>query len=219
LQFAPKHPVPVFPLPGLVVFPQTHVPLHIFELRYRTMIRDALSADRQIAMALLKPGWDRDYHGSPDFFSLACLVRFEEVEWLPNDCYNLRVQGVCRVRVERIVREYPYRSARLRVLPEGPYTEDDPLVQLEKRALLETFERLRAVAGQEPAPGDPRWSESVRYESLVNTLCMIIEADPMDRLQLLEMDSVIERGRRVREMAEELLRRPVRRRPPPGEQN
>ena len=37
----PKRPVPVFPLPDLVMFPDAELPLHVFELRYRTMVRDS----------------------------------------------------------------------------------------------------------------------------------------------------------------------------------
>src|SRR5262245_15723445 len=64
--------VPVFPLPDLVFFPHASLPLHIFEPRYREMTDDALKGDRLIAMALLKPGWERGYDGSPDIFPLAC---------------------------------------------------------------------------------------------------------------------------------------------------
>ena len=60
MKVTPKHPVPVFPLPDLVLFPHVILPLHVFELRYRTMVRDALSGERVIALALLKPGWEGD---------------------------------------------------------------------------------------------------------------------------------------------------------------
>src|SRR6185295_3655489 len=142
LQFAPKHPVPIFPLPGAVLFPRVFLPLHVFELRYRTLVRESLSGERMIVLALLKPGWENDYHGSPPFHPVGCLARFEEVEWLPNDCYNLKVFGVARVRLGRVVREYPYRSATVSLLPEEPLSEDDPLTQLERRALLDAHMRL-----------------------------------------------------------------------------
>jgi Lon protease-like protein len=212
--------VPVFPLPGVVLFPHTLLPLHIFELRYRTMVRDALSAERMIALALLKPGWEGEYQGSPDFFPVGCLARFEEVEWLPNDCYNLRVLGLSRVRIERRVREYPYRSARVRVLPQEPYTEDDPLVQIERHATGEVFQRLlaaaAALAGEQPpaAPGG-----DLPYEALVNLMCMSLEAEGPEKLALLELDSVIERGRRVREQVERRLRARVVRQPGDEQQN
>ena len=219
MQLAPKHPVPIFPLPGLVLFPQTQLPLHIFELRYRTMVREALSGDRLFAMTLLKPGWERNYHGSPEFFPLGCLARFEEVEWLPNDCYDVKVLGLTRVRVERVTREYPYRAARVQLAPEEPYTEDDPLVELEKRALVEILERLRMVEGGAQTGAPTAWGDSVRYDSLVNTMCMLTDTSPAEKLELLQLDSVIERGRRIREMTERLLREPIRRTDPGGEQN
>ena len=81
LQTSFKHPIPVFPLPDLVLFPHAVLPLHVYELRYRTLVRDALSRDRVILLALLKPGHEQDYQGSPEFHPLGCLARFEEVEY------------------------------------------------------------------------------------------------------------------------------------------
>jgi len=227
--FSPKLPVPVFPLPNLIVFPDAMMPLHVFELRYRTMVRDALSGERVIAMGLLKPGWEVDYHGSPEFYPLGCLARFEEVEWLPNDCYSLVVRGLSRVMVSRVVREYPYRAARVEVLPQEPCSEDDPLILSEKYALLELYRRLLpdapgaapgVVAGAvaERAPG-PLPGADLSYEALVSTLCMMVETEPLEKLQLLGFDSIIERGRRIREIAALRARTKPRPASDPGEQN
>jgi Lon protease-like protein len=208
MEFAPKHPVPVFPLPRLTLFPHTVLPLHVFELRYRTMVREALSSERMIAMAQLEPGYERDYYGSPPFHSLGCLARFEEVEWLPNDCYDLKVLGLARVRFERIVKEFPYRAAQVSLAPEAPYDDDDPLIEMERAALRETCTKwlhaLAARRGAEPSGGP---SEHLRYEVLVNGACMLMGADMADHLELLRMDSIIERGRVVRNLMEERLRR------------
>lgn len=215
MQFAPKQPVPVFPLPGLVLFPHTQIPLHVFELRYRTMVRDALSGERRIGIALLKPGYERDYHGSPEFYSTGCLARFEEVEWLPNDCYDLKLVGESRVRFARIVREFPYRAATVTLMPEEPYADDDPLVHLEKRALIDTLSRLQRSAGWESSPVPLDLTQP--YEMLVNALCTVTDAAPHERLALLEIDSVLARGRQVRELTERRLMR--RGRTPGGERN
>src|SRR3546814_1189347 len=42
--------VPVFPLPGVLLLPRAQLPLHIFEPRYRAMVRDALAGDSMLAM-------------------------------------------------------------------------------------------------------------------------------------------------------------------------
>jgi uncharacterized protein len=224
LQATFKHPVPVFPLPDLVLFPHAILPLHVFELRYRTLVRDALSRDRVILMALLKPGHELDYHGSPEFHTLGCLAEFEEVEWLPNDRYDLRLRGTSRARTTGVVNEFPYRSVRVEPLPEHPFDEDDPIVQIEKRALLDGYgrwtRRLVTAAGERSAelPPLPQLSEEHPYAGVVNTVCMLSGASARQRLELLSEDSVIERGRRVRELLEGRLRRrhPA---PPSGESN
>lgn len=204
---APKEPVPVFPLPGFVLFPHTAVPLHVFEVRYRALVREALCGERLIALAMLKPGWEHDYHGSPEFYRLGCLARFEDVEWLPNDCYDLRLLGISRVRFERVVREFPFRSARVQMLPSDPYIEDDPLVRIERRALLDACVRW---AGAEEQPGEVRpaatFGEELGYEPLVNAVCMGLAVAPRARLDLLAIDSVIDRGHRARELIERRLR-------------
>jgi Lon protease-like protein len=209
----------VFPLPNVVLFPHAVMSLHIFELRYRTMVRDALSGERMIALALLQPGWESVDGGNGGFFPLGCLARFEEVEWLTNDCFDLKVLGLSRVRFQRVVREFPYRSARLELLPQAPYTEDDPLVEIEKRALLDVCERWRAATQTAADPGPSPWSREVPYETLVNVMCMVTDCPPLEKLGLLELDSVLERGRRIRERTELRLRRPEVRVPPGGEQN
>ncbi len=202
---ASRNPVPVFPLPELVLFPGASVPLHVFELRYRTMVRDALSADRTFALALLTPGFEDDYHGSPEFHPLGCLARVDEVEWLPNDRYNLRVVGTTRVRFKRVVAEFPYRSARVEILPQNPHDETDPLIGIEKRALLELFARVRTqveAGGPDAARALPVLGAADPFERVVNTLCMFCGRPAIDRLGLLAEDSLIERARRVRESLE-----------------
>jgi Lon protease-like protein len=205
--FEPKKPVPVFPLPDVVLFPRVLLPLHVFELRYRTMVREALSAERLLALALLEPGWEGDYHGNPEFFPLATLARFEDVEWLPNDCYDIQVLGLSRVRIGTVVRDFPYRAARIEVLPQEPYTEDDPLVAIERGALVDAFDRWvgqRAREFEVPAPESPR---GLTYEALVNHCCMAVDLPAREKLELLRMDSILERGHHVRELLERHLQR------------
>lgn len=204
VQFAPQHPVPVFPLPQAVLFPRVILPLHVFELRYRTMVRDALSRERLLALALLRPGWETDYYGNPPFFTIGCLARFEEVVWLPNDCYDLKVRGLSRVRIQRLVREYPYRAATVAMHPEEPFTESDPLIQLERHALHDAYTRLTAKLGE--AAGLPALEEAMPFEPLVNSVATVVVADAGEKLQLLELDSVLERAQHVRARVEAALR-------------
>ncbi len=203
MEIAPTRPVPVFPLPNVVLFPRAVVPLHVFELRYRTMVRDALSGERVIALALLKPGWERDYQASPEFHPLGCLARFEEVEWLPDDCYDLTLFGLSRVLLGTAAREFPYRAVRVEPLPEAPYTEDDPLVVSEAHLLRELYRRLGGSRGS-PASGGA--TGGTTFAELVSAVCMAAPLEPQEKLELLALDSLVERGHRVRELVARRLR-------------
>ena len=90
--------IAIFPL-ATVLFPGSVLPLHIFEDRYRAMMADALEGDRLIAMALLKPGWEKSYYGRPEIEPVVCVGQILSQEKLADGKYNLLLQGVVRARV------------------------------------------------------------------------------------------------------------------------
>ena len=131
--------VPLFPLPGVVLFPRAVLPLHIFEDRYRAMTADALAGDRLVAMALLKPGWEKSYYGRPSIEPVVCVGRILSHEKLPDGKYNFLLQGVHRARIVREHAGEPtsYRTAQLQPLQETPALEID--LEAERRRLHELF--------------------------------------------------------------------------------
>jgi Lon protease-like protein len=131
--------VPLFPLPGVVLFPRAVLPLHIFEERYKKMTADALRADRQIAMALLTPGWEKNYYARPAIEPVVCVGTIVSHERLPDGRYNFLLQGRTRARVIEEVGDEPYRQARVEPLPEVDATESD--LSEARRRLAELFAR------------------------------------------------------------------------------
>src|SRR3954464_15915356 len=98
----------IFPLPDGVLFPGAALPLHVFEPRYREMVREALDSRKMIAVARLKPGFERDYEGRPPVFEV-CGVGVIESHTERNDGrFDLSLRGLARVR---IVQELPARRA------------------------------------------------------------------------------------------------------------
>lgn len=108
--------VPVFPLSTIVFFPNTLLPLHIFEQRYRDMLSDSLNSEKIIAMALLKPGWDDNYYGSPDVFEIAGMGRIVSSETFDDGRSNIVLYGLKRIKLVEFTDDTPYRKARIEIL-------------------------------------------------------------------------------------------------------
>jgi Lon protease-like protein len=108
--------VPLFPLPNVVLFPRAVLPLHIFEERYKAMTADALAGDRLVAMALLKPGWERDYYRRPAIEPVVCVGRILTHELLADGTYNFLLQGITRAKIIAEVAQQGYRQAQLQEL-------------------------------------------------------------------------------------------------------
>jgi Lon protease-like protein len=107
----------LFPLPNVVLFPFLVQPLHIFEPRYRQMAIDALTGDRLIAMALLRPGWEAKYDGKPAVFPVVCLGRIVSDQRLPDGRFNIQLRGLSRARIlQEVDNGKRYRSAQVKLV-------------------------------------------------------------------------------------------------------
>ena len=114
----------LFPLPNIVMFPTVVQGLHVFEPRYRQLVKDALAGDRFIAIALLTAGWEDDYENAPAIESVACLGRITWHEKLADGRFNLRLRGVARLRMlEEIQTDRLYRVARAEMIAEDASTD------------------------------------------------------------------------------------------------
>src|SRR5438067_378900 len=131
--------VPLFPLPNVVLFPRAVLPLHIFEERYKAMTAHALAGDRLVAMALLKPGWEKNYYVRPAIEPVVCVGRILSHERLEDGCYNFLLQGVKRARVVREVGAEPFRLATLEPVAERAALEVD--LEDHRRRLEAVFEQ------------------------------------------------------------------------------
>jgi Lon protease-like protein len=86
--------IPIFPLAGAILFPRAQLPLHIFEERYREMVRDVLAGKAQIGMIQpLDPG------DHPSLYRVGCIGEVVGVEEMDDGRFNLVLQGSNRFRL------------------------------------------------------------------------------------------------------------------------
>jgi Lon protease-like protein len=208
LAVPPLH-LPLFPLPDVVFFPHTLLPLHVFEPRYRAMVTDALARDKRLAVVGLKPGWEDAYEGRPPVFEVAGAGRIVQWERLPTGRYNLLLRGECRVRIEREVpADTLYRIARVTALVEsgGKGQGVGALAEGVKERCLRLVEAVgRPIAEMREALGTAR-TPGALCDQVASTVV------PARRLReaLLEELDVERRLRRVTTILDGLLERLAR---------
>jgi Lon protease-like protein len=186
--------IPLFPLPNVVLFPQMSMPLHVFEPRYRKMVADVLATHRTIGMALLRPGWERDYYGRPPIYLHGCAGVIEEHEILEHGRYNMLLKGVSRFRVTDEHTGEPYRLASVQPLAEGP-GEPFALDSLRRQV-------TEAVGRGSDGPAVLVMQDGLPHDLFVNALAQSLPLTPVERQSLLECDSVASRYRRLLEILE-----------------
>lgn len=183
--------LPLFPLPNVVHFPCTELRLHVFEPRYRQLVRDLLEQEkdaRWIGMVLLKPGWQQDYDGSPEVFPGGTAGRLVDVELLPDGHSNIVLHGDYRFEIRREVTQRVYREALVAPLMEPDLNEQDAGVRAMRRYLLELALSLVEELSQRFPFNSGELEELASrrsFEEFVNRLAADLDVPPLRKLELL----------------------------------
>ena len=178
--------IPLFPLPGVVLFPGTLLPLHIFEARYRAMIADALEGGRTIGMAMLKPGWESGQEPLP-IHPVGGAGEIVESQELPDGRYNIVLEGKFRYRVLEEAEAGPYRSARVEEVPSARFGSAREAARVSRLA-AGLFDRVSRSIELPPLPQEP-----LAPERLASELALRLRYTPEELQALLETDSVAAR--------------------------
>jgi Lon protease-like protein len=193
--------LPVFPLPNVVFFPKTYLPLHIFESRYRRMVADVATGGQCIAMALLKEGWEPDYYGNPAIYPALCIGRIVSVQPLPDGRSNILLQGLERCEISEEHFDKSYREATIHPTP---LRSDGELTKDVRRALIDVLGRY-LQAREDSAAWQGFFREDVGDEVLVNTLSTYLDCTPLEKQFLLEADGLRQRARRLNDLVQFML--------------
>ncbi|HOB14718.1 MAG TPA: LON peptidase substrate-binding domain-containing protein [Novosphingobium sp.] len=175
--------VSIFPLPGALLFPGLQLPLHIFEPRYRALVKDALARDRRIGM--IQP--QSADEGAP-LYRIGCLGKIDEVEALDDGRFNLILEGEARFRIVReLDTATPFRQIEAELI-------EEPLSEALSPVERAGFEReARRFADRQGYSVD--WDAVTRLDdqSLIDGSSQIVPFDIASKQALLEAESLSER--------------------------
>lgn len=197
--------IPVFPLAGALLLPGGNLPLHIFEPRYREMVRDAIASTHVIGM--IQPRDPRSRSEAPELYPIGCAGRVTDCEETEDGRYNLTLHGVCRFGVvEEIETETLYRKT---LVSYAKYRADMQPVDTRHVDRDKLMPALRSFLKLYKVDVDWPTLEGVPDEALVRSLAMTCPFEPNEKQALLEAEDAGARSRMVTSLIEmAVLHRP-----------
>ncbi len=185
--------ISIFPLAGALLFPGMHLPLHIFEERYRALINDAMARDRQIGM--IQPKTDGDV---PQLFDVGCVGKIIDIEAMDDGRFNIVLEGVSRFKV---VEELDASTAFRQVLAEIEENAElgEVLASAERAALEIESRKFADLQGYQVD-----WDSIGRLDdmSFVNGIAQIAPFDAASKQALLEVDGLSNRAELIIQLLE-----------------
>lgn len=191
--------LPMFPL-GTPLLPHAPLPLHVFEQRYRALVRDCLAGDRRFGVALIERG--SEVGGGDTRFDVACVARIARADELPDGRWMLVAEGVEKVDVVEWLVDAPYPKAKVIPVVEPPWTDacDGAF-----GSAFDSFRRVVSIAGELGADVDPGVLELTGDRAVDHWLLAgRAPVGPLDRHALLTANGPEERLRLLQELLDDL---------------
>jgi uncharacterized protein len=199
-----SEPIGIFPLPECVLLPHATIPLHIFEQRYRQMVKDALDSTGLIAMTVFEPGnWKKEYAGAPAIKPVACVGYILQHDRMFDGRYNILLQGVCRAVVAEEVQLgstssqplAPYRRAKL--VPMEAQIDDEGMLASTRHELMSLLNDPD-IATLASVGKIGQWiDERIPTPAALDVVGHVIAQGNFDRYELLAEPDLFARANRV----------------------
>ena len=180
--------ISVFPLPNFIIFPNTSVPLNIFEPRYIKMIDDSMKTDRIIGM--VQP---RNKNKTPELYSIGCAGRITNFNETDDGRYLIVIRGISRFKIlSEINNDKPYRECEVNF---DQYSKDmiENYNEIKFSDLELIFKNLKSLFKKKGYIINWKDLEKQSLDQTINTLAMASPFSLEEKQILLETIDVTNR--------------------------
>jgi ATP-dependent Lon protease len=189
--------LPILPLRGLVVYPQTAIPLTVGQARSIKLVDDVVSGNRMVGLVASKDP-ELDTPGADDVQTIGTLATIHRLFRAPDGTIRLLIQGFQRIQIDEFVETEPYLKARVSRLPEEETIVTD---DIEVEALIRSVaDRFQALAELVPSIPDELVANSLNVEDplqLVYSIATYVRIELDEAQHILEMDGTVEKLRHL----------------------
>lgn len=157
-----SHRLPLFPL-GTVLFPGLVLPLHVFEQRYRELVRDLLALpedERRFGVVTIRTGREVGADGVQALYDVGCVAHVRSVEAHPDGRFDVVTTGTARFRLDHLdTQAHPYLVGQVELLTDRPGLQAELLARAVRAAFGDYLAALSTASEQQievpELPEDP----------------------------------------------------------------
>jgi ATP-dependent Lon protease len=182
--------IPILPLRGVVVFPQTAVPLTIGQARSINLVDDAAGGDRLIGLVASKKP-EVENPKPEDLFTVGTIAIIHRLFRAPDNTIRLLVQGLARFKIKEYIQKDPYFKASIDLIPEN--IESGLEIDALARNARDQFEHIAEI--NQSIPRELATTITALDDPLqtVYTISNFQRIDLEDAQKILELDSTLEK--------------------------
>lgn len=194
--------LPIFPLP-LVLLPNEFLPLHIFEPRYRQMLKDIEGENNFFGVSYFNPS--ESFIEKPVTGAIGCAAEVRQVDKMPDGRSNVLSLGLMRYRLlEYVDEDTPYLLADVEFFEDE--AEDESTVKSLADEVFALFKRIASAAHKlSNQRGTLPEVPQAEPEQLSFLVTAAFDLDPEIKYRLLETRSTVERLEKLREILREAV--------------
>ncbi len=182
--------LPVLPLRGMVVYPQTAIPLTVGQERSIQLVDDVVAGNRMVGLAASKDP-SLGIPGPDQVHSIGTLATIHRLFRTPDGTIRLLIQGLQRIRIDEFVETSPYLKARVTRIPEEEVVfADDIEMEALVRSIVDRFTNLAELV---PSIPQELVNNALNVEDplqLVYSIATYVRIELDDAQALLVMDHV-----------------------------
>jgi uncharacterized protein len=181
--------ISVFPLSNFIIFPNTTVPLNIFEPRYLDMINDSMRGNKIIG--LIQP--KNQSKDIPELYSIGCAAKITSYNELENGQYLIALNGISRFKIlKEVVNNKAYRECEVS-FEEYNFDQKQNTSKFTKTDLEPIFENLKSLFKKRNYVINIDSLKKESIEQIINTLAMASPFSLEEKQALLETQNILKR--------------------------
>jgi|TARA_B110000914_G_scaffold213674_1_gene215773 Lon protease-like protein len=188
--------IPIFPLSGIIFFPETNLPLNIFEPRYLALLKDCINSNKYMGMIQVKKS-------SSDVYSVGCLGKVTEHKKTRDGRMVVNLTGITRFEIKtEINNDKIYREFEVTYQKFSEDLEKEKKLLLMNEKIEEIFQKTKIFFRKNGLLLNWAEFEKLDQDQKVNTLAMIAPISNEEKQTILESVNIESKTKTLSEIIE-----------------